>query len=141
MSDTTIITVETTVNAPLQKVWECWTEPKHITQWNAASDDWHAPKATNDLREGGTFTCRMEAKDGSAGFDFGGTYTKVTEHKHIAYTMGDTRKVTVEFDDHGGYTHITETFEAESENSPEMQRQGWQSILDNFKKYAELRTK
>ncbi len=138
------ITVETTVNAPIETVWDCWTKPEHITKWNSASDDWHTPKATNDLREGGTFTSRMEAKDGSMGFDFGGTYTTVVEHKEIGYTMGDGRKVSVVFDSHPStgsgkaHTHITETFDAESENSPEKQRQGWQAILDNFKKYAEV---
>lgn len=129
--------METTVNAPIEKVWECWTTPEHIMQWNNASDDWHTPSATNDLREGGTFTCRMEAKDGSAGFDFGGKYTKVLEHKHIDYTMDDGRKVSITFDEHDGHTHITESFDPESENSVEVQQQGWQSILDNFKKYTE----
>lgn len=137
MPDKTLITVETTVHAPAAKVWTCWTESTHIMQWNNASDDWHTPTATNDLREGGTFTCGMEAKDGSMGFDFGGTYSKVVPHEHIAYTMGDGRKVTVQFEDKGGETHITETFEAESQNSVDMQRGGWQAILDNFKKYTE----
>ncbi len=131
------ITVETTVNAPIEEVWEYWTTPEHIKQWNNASNDWHTPTATNDLREGGTFTARMEAKDKSAGFDFGGTYTKVLEHKQIDYTMSDGRKVSIEFNDHGGHTHITESFDPESENSLEMQQQGWQAILNNFKKYAE----
>lgn len=137
MTSTTPITVETTVNAPVATVWKCWTEPEHITQWNAASDDWHSPSATNDLREGGTFTARMEAKDGSAGFDFGGTYTKVVDQKEIAYTMDDGRKVSVTFEDKGDQTHVIETFDAETQNSPELQRAGWQSILDNFKKHAE----
>jgi uncharacterized protein YndB with AHSA1/START domain len=137
MPNSTPITVETTVDAPIDAVWACWTEPEHIMQWNSASDDWHTPSATNDLREGGTFTSRMEAKDGSVGFDFGGTYTKVMEYKQIDYTMDDGRKVSVTFDGHGGHTHITETFDPESENSVEMQRAGWQSILDNFKKHAE----
>lgn len=137
MSEKTLVTIETTVDAPVQKVWDAWTEPEHIMQWNAASDDWHTPSATNDLREGGTFTSRMEAKDGSMGFDFGGTYTKVIEHKQIDYTMSDGRTVSVMFDEHDGHTHITETFVAETENSVEMQRAGWQSILDNFKKYTE----
>lgn len=137
MTTLTPITVETTVNAPIAKVWEYWTEPEHITQWNTASDDWHTPSATNDLREGGSFTARMEAKDGSFGFDFGGTYTKVTKHAQIDYTMGDSRKVSVTFEDQEGKTHITETFDPETQNSPEMQRQGWQAIMDNFKKHVE----
>jgi uncharacterized protein YndB with AHSA1/START domain len=137
MSDKTVITVETTVDAPIETVWECWTAPEHIMQWNNASDDWHTPSATNDLRDGGEFTARMEAKDGSVGFDFGGTYTKVIEHKQIDYTMGDGRKVSVTFDSHGGHAHITEKFDAESENSVEMQQQGWQAILDNCKKHVE----
>lgn len=134
---TSPITIETSVDAPIETVWRYWTEPEHIMQWNSASPDWHTPSATNDLREGGSFTSRMEAKDGSMGFDFGGTYTKVVEHKEIAYTMGDGRKVSVSFDGHGGHTHISETFDPESQNSVEMQRAGWQSILDNFKSYVE----
>jgi len=131
------ITVSTTVNAPVEKVWKCWTEPEHLMQWNSASDDWHTPSATNDLREGGTFTARMEAKDKSAGFDFGGTYSKVDPLKEITYTMSDGRKVQVLFHSKGAVTEVIETFDAESENSAEMQRAGWQSILDNFKKYTE----
>lgn len=131
------ITVETTVQVPADKAWLYWTEPEHITKWNTASDDWHTPSATNDLREGGSFTSRMEAKDGSIGFDFGGTYTKVTPHEHIAYTMDDGRNVTVTFTEQNGETHIVETFDPEQENSIEMQQQGWQAILDNFKTYAE----
>ncbi len=137
MAEITPITIETTVHAPIDKVWAYWTKPEHITQWNAASDDWHTPRAENDLREGGTFSSRMEARDGSMGFDFGGTYTTVIEQKEIAYTMGDNRKVRVTFDGHGDHTHVTETFDPESENPAEMQRAGWQSILDNFKKYTE----
>jgi uncharacterized protein YndB with AHSA1/START domain len=137
MTNTSPITIETTVDAPIETVWNCWTEPEHIMKWNSASDDWHTPSATNDLREGGSFTSRMEAKDGSMGFDFGGTYTKVIDHKEIAYTMGDGRTVSIAFDGHDGHTHITETFDPESENSAEMQKAGWQSILDNFKQYAE----
>ena len=141
MADKTPITVETTVNAPVGKVWTYWTAPEHVMQWNSASDDWHTPKATNDLCEGGSFTSRMEAKDGSMGFDFGGTYTQVTEHTHIAYTMGDGRKVSVDFREQDGRTHVAERFDPESENSPEMQRQGWQAILDNFKAYVEARAR
>ena len=137
MPNSSPITVETSVHAPVEKAWHCWTDPGCITQWNAASDDWHSPSATNDLREGGKFTARMEAKDGSVGFDFGGTYTKVVENEQIDYTMDDGRTVSVSFDGHGDHTHIVETFDAESENSPEMQKQGWQAILDNYKKHAE----
>ncbi len=137
MSSTTPITVETTVKAPLAKVWECWTAPEHITKWNAASDDWHTTKATNDLRDGGMFTARMEAKDGSFGFDFGGTYSKVVPQTHLAYAMDDGRKVTVDFAEKDGQTRIVEAFDPEQENTPELQRQGWQAILDNFKAYAE----
>ncbi len=131
------ITVETAIQAPIEKVWKCWSEPECLIQWNNASDDWHTPKATNDLRTGGTFTARMEAKDGSAGFDFGGTYTKVLPNELIEYEMGDGRKVSVTFVPLGNKTLVNETFDAESENSVEMQRRGWQSILDNFKKHAE----
>jgi uncharacterized protein YndB with AHSA1/START domain len=131
------ITIETTVNAPVEKVWEYWNEIQHITQWNSASEDWHSPSGENDLREGGSFNIRMEAKDGSFGFDFGGVYDVVDTNKHIAYTMGDGRKVDVKFESNGDTTHITETFDAENENPIEMQKGGWQSILDNFKKYTE----
>lgn len=131
------ITVQTDVNVPVEKAWHCWTTPACIMAWNAASDDWHSPSATNDLREGGKFTARMEAKDKSAGFDFGGTYTTVVEHREISYVMDDERAVTVTFDGHGNHTHVTETFDAESENSEDVQRQGWQAILNNFKKHAE----
>ena len=133
----TSITVENIVNAPVEKVWEFWTEPKHITQWNNASDDWHTPRAENDLRVGGKFSARMEAKDGSFGFDFGGTYDDVQQNRTIAYTLGDDRKVRVDFTPQGSSTKVTETFEAESTHSVEMQRSGWQAILDNFKKYTE----
>ena len=131
------ITVESTVAAPVEKVWKLWTSPDHITKWNNASADWHTPYAENDLRTGGKFMSRMEARDGSMGFDFGGTYDKVKTHEEIAYTMGDGRKVKVSFASQGNATHVKETFEPESLNSLEMQRGGWQAILDNFKKYAE----
>jgi len=133
----TKITVETTVKAPVEKVWDFWSAPEHITKWNTASDDWHTPSAVNDLRTGGRFSARMEAKDGSFGFDFGGIYDTVQQHQLIEYTMGDGRKVSVRFDSKGSETHITETFEAEGTNPIEMQRGGWQAILDNFKKYTE----
>ncbi len=131
------ITVEAIVNAPVENVWHYWTEPEHIMQWNNASADWHTPKATNDLKVGGTFLSRMEAKDGSFGFDFSGKYTNVIPNKAIDYVMDDGRTVAIRFESDGGGTQIIETFEAETENSLEMQQQGWQAILDNFKKYVE----
>lgn len=131
------ITVQSTVHAPVAKVWEYWTEPEHITQWNNASDDWHTPVAENDLKVGGKFLTRMEAKDGSFGFDFGGIYDEVKLHEVISYTMGDGRKVSITFKGHENETEVIETFDAESTNPIEMQQAGWQAILDNFKKYAE----
>ena len=131
------ITVETSVKAPIEKVWNVWTTPEHIMQWNKASPDWHTPKAENDLRKGGKFVSRMEAKDGSFGFEFWGIYDEVDHLALISYTMGDGRKAEVSFSAEGNQTKITETFEAESENTIEMQKAGWQAILDNFKKYAE----
>ena len=137
-AEKTVITIETTVNAPVQKVWEYWSKPEHITQWNNASDDWHTPRAENDLRVGGNFLSRMEAKDGSMGFDFGGVYDAVDTNKYIEYTMGDGRKVKVHFNQMDNTTKVVESFEAESTNPVEMQRGGWQAILDNFKKYTEV---
>ena len=131
------ITVEIMVNAPVARVWVCFTEPRHITQWNAASADWHTPSATNDLRPGGSFSCRMEARDGSIGFDFAGTYDEVVTHRRIAYAMADGRRVIVSFAEQDGATRVTETFDIERENSPEIQRAGWQAILDNFKRHVE----
>lgn len=133
----TIITVEADVNSPANKVWEYWNGPDHITKWCAASDDWHTPWAKSDLRKGGSFTSRMEAKDGSFGFDFGGTYDEVIPNEYIEYTIGDGRKVKITFTANGNSTHISESFEAETQNPIEMQRGGWQAILDNFKKYTE----
>jgi uncharacterized protein YndB with AHSA1/START domain len=133
----TNITVETTVQAPVEKVWAFWNEPKHITQWCQASPDWHAPRAENDLKEGGTFTTTMAAKDGSFSFDFGGVYTLVENNKVLKYTMADGRKVSVHFESQGDATHVVETFEAENTHSEEMQRTGWQAILDSFKNYVE----
>lgn len=133
----TKITVAATVNAPVAKVWELWKEPKHITQWNSASPDWHTPKAENDLRTGGKFTSRMEARDGSMGFDFGGTYDDVKTNELIVYTMGDGRKAINVFTANGDTTDISITFDAESQNPVELQRGGWQAILDSFKRYAE----
>ncbi|RIX51710.1 polyketide cyclase [Paenibacillus nanensis] len=131
------ITVQTIVQAPVEKVWECWTEPRHITKWNQASDDWHAPHAENDLRVGGKFVTRMEAKDGSFGFDFGGVYDEVKQHESIAYTLGDDRKVKITFVPKDNCTQVIESFDAEETHAAEMQQAGWQAILDNFKKYAE----
>lgn len=131
------ITVETIVHSPVESVWKFWTEPKHIMQWNNASDDWHTPYAENDLKAGGKFVSRMEAKDGSFGFDFGGVYDEVSMYETISYTMGDGRKVKISFIRQGNDTQIIESFDAEETNSMEMQQAGWQSILDNFKRYAE----
>lgn len=133
----TEITVETLVKAPVEKVWSYWSEPKHITQWCQASDDWHAPYAENDLRTGGKFKTTMAAKDGSVSFDFGGEYTSVQPNKLIAYRMEDGRKATITFLAKGNETQVTETFDAENTNPIEMQRGGWQAILDNFKSYTE----
>jgi uncharacterized protein YndB with AHSA1/START domain len=133
----TTIIIETTVKAPVEKVWEAWTKPEHITQWSFASEDWHTPWAKNDLREGGNFSSRMEAKDGSMGFEFGGVYDTVITNDQITYTMGDGRKVNIQFTSDGNSTRIVQSFEAESQNPIEMQRGGWQAILDNFKKYTE----
>jgi uncharacterized protein YndB with AHSA1/START domain len=133
------ITVETIVKVPIKGVWEKWTKPKHITKWCQASSDWHAPKATNDVREGGRFSTTMAAKDGSASFDFTGAYTKVDMHKRLDYTIDDGRKVSIIFKEDKDGVKITETFEMENENPREMQQEGWQAILDNFKKYAEKR--
>ncbi len=133
----TIITVESIINAPLEKVWEYFTNPNHITKWNFASDDWHSPNAENDLRAGGNFVYRMEAKDGSMGFDFAGVYDAVTAHNLIDATLGDGRKLAIYFAGDGDKTIVTESFEAEEMNSIEHQRTGWQMILDNFKNYVE----
>lgn len=133
----TIITVENTINAPVEKVWKYFTQPEHIIKWNNASDDWHTPRAENNLRVGGNFVYRMEAKDGSFGFDFGGTYDDVKNKELIEYTIGDGRKVKVNFTSDGNETKVTENFEAENMNSLELQKTGWQAILNNFKKYTE----
>ncbi len=130
------ITVETIVKAPVAKVWHGYTTPDAITQWNAASDDWHTTKATVDLRVGGEFSSRMEAKDGSFGFDFAGTYTKVVPNELIEYSFGD-RACAVEFMPSANGVTVRVTFDAETENSAEQQRQGWQAILNNFAKHAE----
>jgi len=136
-TETKTITVETEVKAPVEKVWKFWNDPKHIMQWCAASEDWHAPSAENDLKVNGKFKTRMEAKDGSFGFDFEGVYSKVEENKLIEYSMSDGRKVKITFEGRNGHTKVTETFDPENENPAEMQKQGWQAILDNFKKHTE----
>lgn len=132
-----LIKVETVVNVPIEKVWEYWTDPKHIVKWNNASEDWHTTEAKNDLKIGGKFTSRMEAKDGSFGFDFGGVYTEVRLYEVISYVLGDGRKVEINFINEENKTKIIENFEGENENHPEFQQMGWQAILDNFKKYSE----
>jgi len=136
-TNATNITVQTIVNAPVEKVWSYFTQPEHVKNWNNASDDWHTPRAENDLQVGGNFVYRMEAKDGSFGFDFGGTYDAVNENEYLEYTIGDGRKVKISFIPQGTSTKVVENFEAETTNSVELQRTGWQSILDNFKKYTE----
>lgn len=133
----TNITVEATVNAPVHKVWKYWTQPEHITKWAFATPEWHAPRAENDLRPGGAFMSRMEAKDGSMGFDFAGVYDEVKEHEYISYTLGDGRKVEITFTGQGDQTRVVETFEAENTNPIELQKGGWQAIMNNFKSYTE----
>lgn len=132
-----IIEIESSILAPVERVWEMWTKPKHITNWNFASDDWQCPRAENDLRAGGKFSSRMEAKDGGFGFDFWGTHTEVEEHQKIASQMGDGRKMTVTFESRGEGTYVREEFEPEETNTLELQRGGWQAILNNFKRYVE----
>jgi len=138
MAQVTRITVEATADAPVAKVWNVWNTPADIMQWNTADPSWHSPSSENDLRVGGRFKNRMEAKDGSFGFDFEGVYDNVEEHKAIAYTMPDGRKATTIFTEQDGKTKIVTTFDAETENDPEFQKQGWQAILDNFVRYVEL---
>ena len=133
------IKVGTFVNVPKESVWEYFTLPEHITGWYFATPEWHCPRAENDLREGGKFLYRMEAKDGSAGFDFSGTYTLIALWKEIRFVLDDDREVIVTFDESNKGTQITEKFEADAETPLEMQQQGWQNILDNFKKYVENR--
>lgn len=132
-----VITVTAKVHAPVATVWESWNNPDHIRNWCFATPEWHTPWSKNDLRVGGSFSTRMEAKDGSFGFEFGGVYDAVTTNELIAYTMGDGRKVTVQFSAEGDTTNIVESFDAEHENPVEMQQAGWQAILDNFKNYTE----
>lgn len=131
------ITVEATVNAPVEKVWQYWTEPQHIMQWNQADPSWHCPRSENDVRPGGKFSSTMAAKDGSFSFDFAGTHDQVEQHKLIASTLGDGRTMEVHFTPEGNTTKVTETFEMETQNPEELQRGGWQAILDSFKNHAE----
>ncbi len=131
------ITVSTFVNASIQRVWNSWTKPEHITKWNQASDDWHCPSAINNLEKGGKFSWRMEAKDGSFGFDFVGVFEEVHHHSFIASVLGDGRNISVTFTEEGEGTKIVETFDAEATNPIEMQQMGWQAILDSFKTYTE----
>jgi uncharacterized protein YndB with AHSA1/START domain len=137
--DTTVITVQAVINAPINMVWNCWTNPEDIVHWNHASDDWHTPNALNDLKPGGKFVYRMEAKDDAVGFYFSGTYKAIIPNKYLEYLLDDGRSVKIVFIDHGIYTEITETFEAETTNPVEMQRQGWQAIINSFKKYVEAK--
>lgn len=137
MSTLTRITVSALVNKPVADVWNTWTDPKHITQWCAASDDWHCPKAANDLKTGGKFSSTMAARDGSFSFDFEGVYDDVQLHERIAYTMGDGRTCEILFTTENGGTRVVESFDAESQNPVEMQRGGWQAILDRFKAHTE----
>lgn len=135
--DTNRITVQATINADIQKVWECWTQPEHITQWNFASDEWHCPSAFNDLEPGGKFIWRMEARDGSMGFDYKGVYVEIFDQESITKRLDDGRQVSLKFINKNEVTEVIESFEPESENEIELQRLGWQAILNNFKKYVE----
>lgn len=131
------ITVAATVNAPIEKVWKTWSNPADIVVWNTPDPSWHSPSSENDLRTGGKFKTRMEAKDGSFGFDFEGIYDKVELHKEITYTMSDGRVATTIFSEENGKTNVTTTFDAETINPVEMQQGGWQAILNNFVNYVE----
>lgn len=137
MAQSIKVTVEAIANAPVEKVWEAWNTPGHIIQWNTPDPSWHTPSSENDLKVGGKFKNRMEAKDGSFGFDFEGVYDTVELYKEIAYTMGDGRTATTLFTEEGGKTLISTTFDTETENEPEFQKQGWQAILNSFVNYVE----
>lgn len=132
------ILIHASVLADIEKVWDYYTRPEHITKWNFASDDWQCPHASNDMRVGGKYLARMEAKDGSFGFDFEAVYEQIIVGERFSYTMPDGREVQVTFKDADGKTEVSINFDAETENSIELQRQGWQAILDNFKKYTEM---
>ncbi len=133
------ITIEVNVAAPIEAVWEAWTSPADIQKWNAASDDWHCPSAEVDLNQGGKFSYRMEAKDGSMGFDFEGTFTKLVPYELIEFALDDERLVAVEFAENDESVTVRESFDAESANSGEQQRQGWQAILDRFARHVEAK--
>lgn len=135
--ETTKITIEAIVSADKQKAWDYYTQPEHITKWNFASDDWQCPTASNDMMVGGTYAARMEAKDGSFGFDFEGIYLQMEEGKNFIYRLADGRQVSVRFESLAVETKVTVTFDAETENSIELQKNGWQAILNNYKKYTE----
>ncbi len=137
--DTIKITIEATIKAPVEKVWDLWTNPVHLLHWNNASDDWLTSYAESDLRVDGRFMSRMESRDGSSGFDFSGRFTAVMPYRRITYLMDDDRAVEITFSSQGDQTRVTETFDAEHENPYELQKEGWQSILNNFKKYAETK--
>jgi len=132
-----MITVQNTINASIEKVWQFWTLPEHITKWSFASPEWHTPYAENDVREGGKFKSTMAAKDGSMSFDFGGEYTLVEKNKAIAYVLEDGRKVEISFKETSNGVEVIQNFDPETQNPEEMQRGGWQAILDNFKSYVE----
>ncbi len=131
------ITISTQINTSIEKVWECFNSPEHVVNWNAASDDWHCPKSTNDLRIGGSFNHTMAAKDGSFSFDFEGVYNDIKTNESIAYSLADGRQILVTFEKSGDGVIVTEVFDAETENPIEMQQAGWQAILDRFKAYVE----
>lgn len=133
----TKITIKAIISADRQKVWNYYTQPEHITKWNFADVSWHCPSASNDLRVGGKYLARMEARDGSFGFDFEASYNEIVTGEKFTFTMPDNRVVNASFKDLGNTTEVTITFDAENENPVDMQQQGWQSILDNFKKYTE----
>lgn len=133
----TKITINTVIVADIQKVWDYYNSPEHITQWNHASDDWHCPKAENDMKIGGTYLTRMEAKDGSFGFDFKAIYDEIIPMAKVAYTLEDERKVVTTFEKQGEQTKVTTVFDAEGMNPIDMQKAGWQAILNNFKRYTE----
>lgn len=138
-TNTATITVETVVNAPIEKVWNAFTTPEDIINWNSPSPEWHTPKATNDLKEGGKFSYTMAARDGSMSFDFGGEFVSIQPNKYLEYNIGDGRNVQVTFEQQGNGVKVTEVFEPESMNPVEMQQAGWQAILDCFKNYVEAK--
>lgn len=137
MSSKDNISVFTTINSDMDTVWNAWTQPEHITEWNFATPEWCCPKAENHLEEGKTFNYRMEAKDGSMGFDYAGTYTKIKPKSFIAYLLEDGRKVTINFEENNDVVSITQNFEVEDTNTVELQQKGWQAILENFRNYVE----